>query len=401
MARRIRLPNFHGVHSIVTIALIVLLLVGAGGYGLSRLTDSRGKASPPTATPLTIAEKDPPAKPLATASGATPGATPGVAGTPAMATPGSQARAASKGACAAADAKPVTDVPKGLAAPGRATVTVDALNMRSGPSVDCPIVGSLGFGMQVDLGSELLKDGDYLWRKVKTPEGEGYTIASAFQNLSATKPAFVEVLMYHHIAAGDDNLHVAPDVFEQQVAWLKDNGYVTITPDDLYKALYKGLPLPAKPIMLTIDDGNPSTTTFKQILDKYGFRGVYFLPNYAELTKDQIRALDKSGEVCAHTVSHPFLDTLTYDDQNWQITNNKEWLEGIVGHPVTCFAYPFGRYNDDTNTILTKAGFTIAFNAWGGPNPISADVDPLHVLRKEIDPQFDIDTFTQIVTKGW
>lgn len=393
MTRRIRLPKLHGISQIITVAVVALLLIGAGGYAVSRLRASNTSTMlSPTATPLTIAQKNPPS---------TPSAMPGLAATPAKATPGNQAQVTSKGACKTSNAKPVSKAPDGLIAPGKAMVSVDALNMRSGPSTDCPIVGSLSYGMQVEIGSELLKDGDYLWRKVKTPEGEGYTIASSYQNLPSTKPTFVEILMYHHISDGNDNLHVPADQFEQQLAWLKDNGYVSITPDELYQALYKGGALPAKPIMLTIDDGNPSTETFKDLLDKYGFRGVYFLPNYAELTEDQIRALDKSGEVCAHTVSHQFLGQLSYDDQQYQIVNNKQWLEKIVGHPVTCFAYPFGSYNTDTDTILTKAGFTIAFNAWGGPSPISSDVDPLHVLRKEIDPVFGIDTFAQIATQGW
>lgn len=390
MTRRFRLPHVRRVNYIVTIAVIALLLVGAGGYGLARLA-SHGNAAEPTATPAALAEKDPPKATSAATAAATPAAS------PAAATPGAQA----KGTCAAPAAQPVSKVPEGWAAPGRALVTVGALNMRSGPSTDCPVVGSLGFGMQVTIHSGLLKDGDYYWRHVTTPEGDGYTLASAYQNMPATPPPFVEILMYHHIEAGDDNLHVPPAEFEQQMKWLHDQGYVSITPDDLYKALYKGLPLPAKPIMISIDDGNPSTLLFKQILDKYGFRGVYFLPNYAKQTPEQIRELDKSGQVCAHTASHPFLDTLSYSDQDWQITNNQQWLEGILGHPVTCFAYPFGRYNDDTNTILKKDGFKIAFNAWGGASPISSDVDPLHVLRKEIDPQFDLPTFQEIVTKGW
>lgn len=391
MLRRLRLSHLNGVSFIATVAVIALLLLGAGGYGLARLTESRGKDPAPSATPLTIAEKNPPKATIAS----TPKSIPARQASPAA------TAAQAKGTCTSPAAKPVSTAPKGWAAPGKALVTVGALNMRSGPSTDCPIVGSLGFGMQVTIHNDLLKDGEYYWRKVTTTEGDGYTLASAYQNVPATPPAFVPVLMYHHIEAGNDNLHVPPAEFEQQMKWLHDHGYVSITPDDLYKALYKGLPLPAKPIMLTIDDGNPSTEFFKQVLDKYGFRGVYFLPNYAKLTEDQIRVLDKSGQVCAHTTSHPFLDTLTYDDQNWQITNNQQWLEGILKHPVDCFAYPFGRYNDSTNQILTNDGFKIAFNAWGGASPISSNVDPLHVLRKEIDPQFDLPTFIEIVTKGW
>jgi peptidoglycan/xylan/chitin deacetylase (PgdA/CDA1 family) len=396
MPRRFRLPHVQGSNRIISILIAALLLIGVGGFGLSHLVQSQGSTSPSTATPLAFAQKDPPSTP--TAMPGTPGAS------PAAATPGQTATATAKDAKAACSAKGATSVkkvPDGYAGPGKVIVIDDAVNLRSGPSTDCPIVGSLGMGQEVVIRSGLLKNGKYYWRQVTTGEGEGYAIASAFQRPPKNEATFVPVLMYHHIAEGNDNLHVPPAEFEQQIAWLKKNGYVSITTDDLYRALYKGLKLPAKPIMLTIDDGNPSTETFKKILDKYGFKGVYFLPNYAELSKAQIKALDKDGEVCGHTVSHQFLGQLSYDDQYYQIMNNKEWLEKIVGHKVTCFAYPFGSYNDNTNAIMAKSGYTMGFNAWGGAQPLVKNVDPYHILRKEIDPQFDLNTFIQIVTQGW
>ena len=318
--------------------------------------------------------------------------------------PGSAAGAASRtpqGGCHGVHASAVKTLPAGVAAPGRALVVVGSVNLRAGPSIDCPLVGSLGFGAQVALHPGLLASGGYYWRKVTTAHRDAYSVASAFQDVPATQPPFVPILMYHHIAEGTDRYHVPPAQFAQQLAWLSGNGYVSITPDDLYKALYQGMALPAHPVMLTIDDGNPSTTTFKQLLDQYGFRGVYFLPSYAHLTADQIRELDRSGEVCDHTVSHPFLNQLGYADQAWQITANQQWLEGIVGHPVRCFAYPFGAYNAVTEQILAQDGFTMAFNAWGGACPLSQNVDHFHILRKEIDPVFDLNTFATVVIKGW
>lgn len=315
--------------------------------------------------------------------------------------PAGAARSMATGGCHGVHAAAVKTAPKGFAAPGRALVVVGSVNLRAGPSVDCPITGSLGFGAQVYLRSGLLEGGGIYWRKVTTPSGDGYSIATAYEDVPATQPPFVPILMYHHIAFGNDNYHVPPAEFAQQLAWLSASGYVSITPDDLYKALYQGMALPAHPIMLTIDDGNPSTATFEQMLDQYGFRGVYFLPSYAQLTADQIRELDRSGEVCGHTVSHPFLNQLSYADQAWQITSNQQWLEGIVGHPVRCFAYPFGVYNAATEQILAQDGFTLAFNAWGGACPLSKSVDHYHILRKEIDPVFSLNTFATVVINGW
>jgi peptidoglycan/xylan/chitin deacetylase (PgdA/CDA1 family) len=300
--------------------------------------------------------------------------------------------------CTGAGAKPVSDVPVGLAAPGEAIVTVAALNLRAGPGTDCPIVGSLGFGMQVHIANDLLNDGKYFWRKVTTPIGEGYTIASAYETMPAVAPTAVPVLMYHHIDELYGRYSVSPEVFAAQLAWLKENGYVSITPQDLYNARYNGMALPARPVMLTIDDGNPSTATFKHLLDQYGFRGVYFLPNYTPLSADQIRGLADSGQVCGHTVTHPSLERLDVAGQHAEIVNNKTWLEGIIGRPVTCFAYPFGTYNDVTNQVIAASGYLTAFNAWGGVAVISVNADPFHILRVEIYGDYDLDTFVGIVT---
>ena len=300
--------------------------------------------------------------------------------------------------CEVAGATTPADIPAGLAAPGDALVIVGALNLRAGPSTECPIVGSLGFGMQVRIGDELVEHGEHLWRRVDTPVGAGYTIASAFETVPAVAPAAVPVLMYHHIDERGDRYSVSPAALDAQLAWLRDNGYVSITPRDLYNARYAGMPLPARPVMLTIDDGHPSTVTFKQLLDAYGFRGVYFLPNFTSLTPDEIVQLADSGEVCGHTVSHPFLEHLDHAGQQAEIIDNKAWLEGIIGRPVTCFAYPFGSWNDITNQVIAASGYQMAFNAWGGMAAVSVDADPYHVLRSEIYGGFDLSTFIGVVT---
>src|SRR4051812_13406891 len=72
----------------------------------------------------------------------------------------------------------------------------------------------------------------------------------------------VPILMYHYVdtppADADRflrDLTVTRANFEAQVKWLKDQGYTSITPDQLIAALWHGKKLPKKPIMFTFDDG--------------------------------------------------------------------------------------------------------------------------------------------------
>ena len=68
--------------------------------------------------------------------------------------------------------------------------------------------------------------------------------------------------MYHYISEpppGADvyrrDLSVAPADFEAQLAWLRDQGYESITLTDLVYNLALGWPLPDEPIVITFDDG--------------------------------------------------------------------------------------------------------------------------------------------------
>lgn len=124
-------------------------------------------------------------------------------------------------------------------------------------------------------------------------------------------------------------------------------------------------------------------------------KGVFFVPDFAGLTAVQIRTLDRAGEVCGHTVSHPLLSTLSYDGQYAEILNNKAYLEDILGKPITCFAYPFGDYNTVTGYAVVDAGYLIAYNAWGGPTPLTNDLDRWHITRINVNGNASLADFIQ------
>src|SRR5581483_4103848 len=73
----------------------------------------------------------------------------------------------------------------------------------------------------------------------------------------------VPILMYHYVSANPQwpadpartHLSVTPKAFAAQISYLRLAGYTTITLDDLARALSDGAALPAKPIILTFDDG--------------------------------------------------------------------------------------------------------------------------------------------------
>ena len=68
----------------------------------------------------------------------------------------------------------------------------------------------------------------------------------------------IPILAYHKIVpAGtefESSLLIAEDTFEEQMKYLHDEGYTTLTPDELCE-WYDGKKFPEKSVMITFDDG--------------------------------------------------------------------------------------------------------------------------------------------------
>lgn len=80
------------------------------------------------------------------------------------------------------------------------------------------------------------------------------------------------------------------------------------------------------------------------------------------LVLEEIRDLEQKEivEVGAHTVNHPLLSAHSTEFQRQEIQQSKAYLEKILDHPVTSFAYPFGAYTQQTVPLVEEAGFTYA-----------------------------------------
>lgn len=64
------------------------------------------------------------------------------------------------------------------------------------------------------------------------------------------------------------------------------------------------------------------------------------------LTWRDIREMHRWGITFgAHTLTHPDLPRLSLDRAKAETCDSKAVIEDTLGAPVTCFAYPYGRYN--------------------------------------------------------
>lgn len=226
-------------------------------------------------------------------------------------------------------------------------------------------------------------------------------IASASEILARKQ---VPVLCYHHIkdviSKKDGDYSVSTAAFKAQMKALADSGYKTITPEQYYDYLAYGSSLPEKPVMITYDDTDEEQFTIaKPEMDKYGFKGVYFImtisigrPRY--MTKDQIKQLSEEGHVIAsHTWDHSRFDRYKPENEieeggrkkivnDWdqQLLKPKRKLEEITGKPVEYFAFPFGLWNKEGLPEFEKRGYKMAFQL----STKRDSLQPLYTARRII-----------------
>ncbi|MDQ2719184.1 MAG: polysaccharide deacetylase family protein [Bacteroidota bacterium] len=206
----------------------------------------------------------------------------------------------------------------------------------------------------------------------------------------------VPVLCYHHIrepkpgqSEAMKSYSVSPAQFAQQMKALKDSGYETVLPDQLYNYLVHGAKIPARPVMLTFDDTDEEQYSIGyQEMKKYGFKGVFFImtisinrPRY--MSKQQLKQLaDEGNAVESHTWDHHMVTKYQGEDWDKQFIKPRKTIEDITGKVADYFAYPFGLWNAAAIPELKKAGFKMAFIL----STKRDSTEPLFTLRRMIVP---------------
>jgi peptidoglycan/xylan/chitin deacetylase (PgdA/CDA1 family) len=180
----------------------------------------------------------------------------------------------------------------------------------------------------------------------------------------------VPILMYHYISdipAGADairtNLSVSPTQFREQLDYLFFNGYTPISLYALHDALISGAALPAKPVVLTFDDGyiDHYMNAFA-LLRERNFIGTFFVitgladqnnPDY--LSWVMIREMADAGmSMESHTKTHMELRGRTYDQVVYEVLGSLESIAYYTGVRTHMFCFPVGRFDDATLGILEQ-----------------------------------------------
>lgn len=191
----------------------------------------------------------------------------------------------------------------------------------------------------------------------------------------------IPILNYHKIDYLNHALSISPQEFEEQMAYLHDNGYHTITPDQLMNYLNRGKKLPAKPIMITFDDGYlDNYMNAYPILKKYGFTATIFLVTNLVgndnrfMSWDQVREMQRAGIVFgSHTVNHAVLTKLSPEDAIQELKGSRQVMQKELGEAPRYFAYPTGAYNLQIEELVRQTGYAAAFTIRYGQAGVSSD----------------------------
>lgn len=186
-------------------------------------------------------------------------------------------------------------------------------------------------------------------------------------------PRPVPILMYHVTTDPPANapfpdLYVRRSEFEDQMQALKAAGFVAVTQQEVWDFWHRGGPLPARAVVVSIDDGYHSNyVNARPVLLRLGWPAVLNLkvgnlhePEYG-LTSGQVRELIADGwEVDSHTIDHPDLTTVDAAALAREVGESRRRLQRAFGIPVNFFCYPAGRYDDAVVAAVRQAGYLAA-----------------------------------------
>lgn len=175
----------------------------------------------------------------------------------------------------------------------------------------------------------------------------------------------VPILMYHHVAPvrkGSPLLYVSPSQFDAQLTYLHDHGYDVVTLQQVYAAWMNEGSLPAKPVVLSFDDGYVDQYRYAApLLRSFGDPAVLNLIVHnlgRAFTEVMVAQMIAWGwEIDSHTITHRDLTRLLPRQVRYELVGSRNVLRRSFGVSVNFFCYPGGAQNPTVVEAVRKAGY--------------------------------------------
>lgn len=222
----------------------------------------------------------------------------------------------------------------------------------------------------------------------------------------------VPILMYHYISVPPpdsdvyrQDLSVSPGNFRSQMAWLKENGYQTISLYDLIYALNLGWPpLPDKPIILTFDDGY--VDNYKSafpILQEFGYTGIFFIltdvtdrRQSGYMTWPMLQDMSQAGmSIEVHGREHVEMVGRDHDWLVYHLLGPAQTIEANLGYQSRFLSYPAGRYDADVIAAAQAQGYWGAVTVASGT--LQSSAAPFELRRMRVRGEWSLATFVSVL----
>lgn len=226
------------------------------------------------------------------------------------------------------------------------------------------------------------------------------------------------VLMYHSIcsSSGKQGKFIVSETgLEQDLKYISDNGYTTVSAAQIIDFVYNGTPLPKKPILLTFDDGYYNNYCYAfPLLKKYNAKAVISIigkytdiyseteeenPLYSHITWDEAREMCESGlvEIENHSYNSHTTDkgrngtkkkkgeseTAYAEYISSDIGKLQDEIHANLGYTPQLFAYPFGSVSEASYDILKQMGFKMTLSCEEKVNYLkTGDTDGIYMLGR-------------------
>lgn len=233
----------------------------------------------------------------------------------------------------------------------------------------------------------------------------------------------VPIIMYHSILkdpSRSNKYTVTPSVLEEDLKYIKDNGYTTVTISDLISYVYDDTPLPEKPIVLTFDDGHYNNYGYLfPLLEKYDMKAVISIVgsytdkftetdeanlNYSYLRWKDIKELMDTGRIefqnhtySLHSNTGKRIGTKKIKgetDEHYKsilkddILKLQQEFEENTHYTPQCFTYPFGGISNSSLDIIKELGFKASLSCEQGINKLTKNPNSLYLLKRYNRPSY-------------
>lgn len=293
------------------------------------------------------------------------------------------------------------------------------------PIYNAPDAGSAPFGVLADnlrypIINKLKDRLNQTWYQIRIGERLAYISA-----LDAQQDNGIPVLTYHHILRDEENTRfrhtsttTSVRAFNNQMTWLRDRGYTTLTLYQLEGYLHNSINLPARAVVLTFDDGLKSVSRYAYpVLKQYGMKVTAFIitsrikrhpqkwnPQSLQfMSISELRDVSDVFDFQSHThflhrvdgYRRPILLSRSEHNILFDFERSRRALTQFNPH-VLYLSYPFGGFNDKAVKAANEAGFHLAVTTMKGK--VKPGDNPLLLKRLYILRTDSLETMSRLVS---